>query len=62
VTGGIRTNFNVLDAQQQLFEAKRDLALARYSYLLSYLRLRSAAGTANMSDLQNIAGYFVTTR
>lgn len=62
VSGGIRTNFNVLDAQQELFEAKRDLALARYSYLLSYLRLRSAAGIANMSDLQNIASYFVTTR
>lgn len=62
VSGGIRTNFNVLDAQQQLFEAKRDLALARYSYLLSYLRLRSAAGTATVADLQNIASYFVTAR
>lgn len=62
VSGGIRTNFNVLDAQQELFEAKRDLALARYSYLLSYLRLRSAAGIANINDLQNIASYFVTTR
>ena len=62
VSGGIRTNFNVLDAQQQLYEAKRDLALARYSYLLSYLRLRSAAGTATVADLQNIAAYFVTAR
>lgn len=62
VQGGIRTNFNVLDAQQQLFEAKRDLALARYSYLLSYLRLRSTAGTVAIGDLQNIASYFVAAQ
>jgi outer membrane protein, protease secretion system len=59
VKGGQRTNLDVLNAQQQLFEAKRDLALARYNYLLGYLRLRYAAGTLSVADLTDIAGYFV---
>jgi outer membrane protein, protease secretion system len=59
VKGGQRTNLDVLNAQQQLFEAKRDLALARYNYLLGYLRLRYAAGTLSVADLTDVAGYFV---
>ena len=41
---GIRTNLDVLDAQRQVFQARRDLAQARYQYLLAMLRLKSAAG------------------
>lgn len=59
VKGGLRTNFDVLNAQQQLFTAKRDLSLARYNYLLGYLRLRQAAGIVDANELQTIAGYFV---
>ena len=59
VKGCQRTNLDVLNAQQQLFEARRDLALARYNYLLGYLRLRYAAGTLSVADLTDIAGYFV---
>jgi outer membrane protein, protease secretion system len=59
VKGGQRTNLDVLNAQQQLFEARRDLALSRYNYLLGYLRLRYSAGTLSASDLTDIAGYFV---
>lgn len=59
VKGGQRTNLDVLNAQQQLFEAKRDLALARYNYLLGYLRLRYAAGSLSAADLTDIAGSFV---
>lgn len=62
VRGGLRTNLDVLNAQQQLFTAKRDLSLARYNYLLGYLRLRQAAGVVGMGDLQDIAGYFVAHR
>lgn len=61
VMGGQRTYLDVLNAQQQLFEARRDLALARYNYLLSYLRLRYAAGTLSAADLTDIAGYFVAS-
>ena len=41
---GYRTNVDVLDAQRQVFVAKRDLAQARYDYLTARLRLFSAAG------------------
>lgn len=58
VKGGVRINLDVLNAQQQLYTAQRDLAQARYSYLISYLRLRFAAGTLNSDDLQTVAAYF----
>ena len=58
ILGGIRINLNLLDAQQQLHTARRDLAEARYNYLLTYLRLQLAAGTLTLDDLRNIAGYF----
>lgn len=59
IKGGLRTNLDVLNAQQQWFAAKRDLSLARYNYLMAYLRLRQAAGVVGVSDVQDIAGYFV---
>jgi protease secretion system outer membrane protein len=59
VKGGVRINLDVLNAQQQLYTAQRDLAQARYSYLLAYLRLRNAAGTLNAEDLNTVASYFV---
>lgn len=60
IKGGLRTNLDVLNAQQQLFTAKRDLSLARYNYLLGYLHLRQAAGVVGIGDLQDVAGYFAT--
>ncbi len=58
VKGGIRINADLLNAQQQLMTAKRDLASARYAYLQSFLKLRVAAGTVNVDDMRTIAGYF----
>lgn len=60
IKGGVRINLDLLNAQQQLFGAQRDLAQARYNYLLCYLRLRNAAGTLNVDDLHQVAGYFIT--
>ena len=42
---GVRINIDVLNAQSQLYQTKRDLAVARYNVLLGSLRLRQAAGT-----------------
>ncbi|MGH8671316.1 MAG: TolC family outer membrane protein [Burkholderiales bacterium] len=42
---GVRTFIDVLDAQRQLYSAKRDLSRARYDYILDRLRLQEAAGT-----------------
>lgn len=53
---GTRTIVDVLISQQQLFQAQRDLAQARYNYLLSTLRLKQAAGILSALDLQMING------
>ena len=51
---GVRTSVDVLNAQQQLFQTRRDLQQARYNYLLSTLRLKAAAGTLNESDVEDV--------
>ncbi len=48
---GLKTRTDVLNAEQQLFGAKRDLARARYSYLLGMLQLKASAGTLVDEDL-----------
>ena len=48
---GVRINLDVLDAQRQLFVTKRDLAAARYSTLLTSLRLRANSGVLSETDL-----------
>jgi protease secretion system outer membrane protein len=45
IKGGVRINLDLLNAQQQLYTSQRDLAQARYTYLIGLLRLRAAAGT-----------------
>lgn len=51
---GVRTNLDVLDAEQQVLSARRDLAGARYAYLLSSLSLKAASGTLSPADLAGI--------
>lgn len=48
---GVRTNLDVLNAQQQLFSTRRDLYQAQYNYLLSQLRLKQAVGSLGEDDL-----------
>jgi outer membrane protein len=49
---GVRTQVDVLNAQQQLFSARRDLAQARYNYILSLLRLYAATGELDSEDIE----------
>lgn len=58
VSGGERVNLDVLDAEQQLYSAKRDLAEAKYAYLLARVQLKYYAGLLNDADLLQVAGYF----
>jgi len=51
---GVRTNLDVLNAQQQFFSARRDLASAKYSYLIARLQLEAAAGELTVEDLQTV--------
>ena len=51
---GVRINIDVLNAQSQLFQTKRDLAQARYNVLLGQLKLRQANGTLTSGDLARL--------
>ena len=51
---GVRTSVDVLNAQQQVFQARRDLQQARYNYLLSTLRLKAAAGMLTEADVEAV--------
>lgn len=56
---GLRINSDVLNAQQQLFATKRDLAKARYGTLFAGLKLKAAAGVLSESDVQVVNGLLV---
>jgi protease secretion system outer membrane protein len=58
IKGGVRINLDLLNAQQQLYTSQRDLAQARYSYLIGLLRLRAAAGTLDAGTVREVAAYF----
>lgn len=49
---GIRTNLDVLNVQQNVFSARRDLANAYFQYLIAVLRLKSSVGSLNEQDLE----------
>ena len=51
---GVRINIDVLNAQQQLYSTRRDLAKARYDTLMNSLKLKSAVGALKEEDLQQI--------
>ena len=56
---GVRINIDVLNAQSQLFQTKRDLAQARYNVLLGGLRLKQASGALTSDDLLPVNGLLV---
>ncbi len=58
IKGGVRINLDLLAAQEQLYTAQRDLAQARFTYLLAALRMRSAVGTLSSDDVREMAGSF----
>jgi outer membrane protein len=49
---GVRINIDVLNAQQQLYVTRRDLARARYDTIMNGLRLKAAAGVLTEADLE----------
>ena len=54
---GVRTNLDVLNAQQQVTQVQRDLALARYNTLLNELRLKAATGVLGEDDIRATNAY-----
>ena len=51
---GVRTSVDVLNAQQSVFQTRRDLQQARYNFLMSNLRLKAAAGLLTETDLEEV--------
>ncbi|MEG0969214.1 MAG: TolC family protein, partial [Pseudomonas sp.] len=59
VLGGERVNLDVLNAEQQLATTRRDLAQARYDYLLAWIRLQFYAGTLRDEHLARVDEAFL---
>jgi outer membrane protein len=51
---GVRTNLDVLNVTQQLFQVQRDLAQSYFNYIISLLRLKAAVGALTEQDLEEI--------
>lgn len=51
---GVRTQVDVLNAQQQLFNARFNLAQAKYFYVLSLLKLEAAVGQLGEDDVVRV--------
>jgi outer membrane protein len=51
---GVRTSVDVLNAQQQVTQTRRDLQQARYNYLMNTLRLKQATGMLAETDLEQV--------
>jgi len=51
---GVRTNLDVLNAQQQLYATRRDLYQSQYNYLISQLRLKAAVGALSEDELGKV--------
>jgi outer membrane protein len=50
----VRTSVDVLNAQQQVFQTRRDLQAARYTFLVNTLRLKAATGTLTEKDIEEV--------
>lgn len=55
---GVRINIDVLNAEQQVYSTKRDLAKARFDTLLAQLKLKAAVGSLGEDDLQQVNALF----
>ena len=55
---GVRINIDVLNAEQQVYLTRRDLARARFDTLLSQLKLEASVGSLSESDLEEINPLF----
>ena len=51
---GVRTNLDVLNTQQNVFQTRRDLAQAYFNYLVGVLRLKAAVGSLSEQDLEDV--------
>ena len=55
---GVRISIDVLNAEQQVYNTKRDLAKVRFDTLLAQLKLKAAVGALSEADLVQINPLF----
>jgi len=58
-TAGLRTNVEVLNAQQKLYASKLELSKARYMLVNDIVNIKQAAGQLNEAQLQSLNRYFM---
>lgn len=54
IKGGERVNLDELNAQQQLYSTRQDLAKTRYEYLMAWIKLHYYAGTLTAEQLARV--------
>jgi len=59
---GTRTMTDVVNAQQNLFDAQKQLAADQYALINSLLNLKYLAGSLNVSDIEEVNSWLATTR
>ncbi len=59
---GLRSNVEVLDAQQKLFASRRNLAKSRYQYILNTLMLKQTTGPLSLADLEEVNGWLTSSQ
>lgn len=57
---GQRTQVDILNAQQQRMNARRDLAQARYQYIMSRVRLQGLVSSLNEVEIEAINAWLVS--
>jgi outer membrane protein, protease secretion system len=60
IKGGEKTNLDALVADRSLFVSKRDLAQAKYTYLIAYLQLQQLGGSLTIDEFNKVAEFFGT--
>lgn len=62
VQAGVRSTLDVLQVEQQYFTTLRDLAQARYAYLLAGLRMKALAGVLTDADMAALGTQLASAR
>lgn len=56
-SAGVRSNVDVLNAQEKLYAAKRDLSKERYSLIFNRIQLKQSAGVLSEADVQEYSDW-----
>ncbi len=59
---GTRTQIDILNAEQQRMNAKRDLAQARYAYIMARIRLQGLVGSLNETEIGTVNSWLTRSR